>query len=192
MIRKKFSASRYFEDCCKHNVTVINYIGEICRYLLATPNSEYDKSHKIKVATGNGLRPSIWEEFTTRFNIPFCAELYGSTEGNANMINMTGKVGSVGFTSVIVPFIFPMKLIKVDKETGTLIIHFFHRQKFRSIIIIYTSMRFLLSAPLGLESSETLLCVSVCVCVCVTENYIKSLSRFINISSEKKTMSGKI
>ena len=118
VIRKKFSASRYFEDCHKHDVTVINYIGEICRYLLATPSSQYDKSHRIRVATGNGLRASIWEEFQNRFNIPLCAELYGSTEGNANMMNITGKVGSVGFSSVICPCIFPIKLIKVDKETG--------------------------------------------------------------------------
>ena len=83
---------RYFEDCHKHNVTAINYIGEICRYLLATPPSEFDKDHKIKVATGNGLKASIWTEFTHRFNIPICVEFYGSTEGNANMINITGKV----------------------------------------------------------------------------------------------------
>jgi len=118
VIRKKFSASRYFEDCSKYEATVINYIGEICRYLLATNVGEFDKKHKIRIATGNGLRASIWKEFQERFNIPLCAELYGSTEGNANMMNITGKVGSVGFSSVIAPFIFPIKLIKVDKETG--------------------------------------------------------------------------
>ena len=86
---------RYFEDCHKYNVTVINYIGEICRYLLASNPGEFDKKHKIRVATGNGLRGSIWPEFQERFNIPLCVEFYGSTEGNANMVNITGKVGYV-------------------------------------------------------------------------------------------------
>jgi solute carrier family 27 fatty acid transporter 1/4 len=121
VVRKKFSASRYFEDCTKHGVTVINYIGETCRYLLATPPKDTDKAHKIRVATGNGLRASIWQEFQDRFNIPLCVEFYGATEGNANMINTVGKVGAVGFNSVIVPWIFPVKLIKVDKDTGDLI-----------------------------------------------------------------------
>jgi len=121
VIRKKFSASRYFEDCCKYDATVINYIGEICRYLLATPPKDTDKSHKIRVATGNGLRASIWQEFQDRFNIPKCVEFYGATEGNANMINTVGRVGSVGFNSVIIPWIFPIKLVKVDEETGDLI-----------------------------------------------------------------------
>lgn len=118
VIRKKFSASRYFEDCCKYEATVINYIGEICRYLLATPVKDTDKAHKIRVATGNGLRASIWQEFQDRFNIPRCVEFYGATEGNANMINTVGRVGAVGFNSVIFPFIFPIKLVKVDEETG--------------------------------------------------------------------------
>lgn len=121
VVRKKFSASRYFEDCCKNNVTVINYIGETCRYLLATAGNEFDKKHSIRVATGNGLRASIWQEFQDRFNIPLCVEFYGSTEGNANMINTVGKVGAVGFNSVLFPYLFPIKLIKVDKESHEII-----------------------------------------------------------------------
>lgn len=121
VVKKKFSASRYFEECCKYNVTVTNYIGETCRYLLATPPKDTDKLHKIRVATGNGLRASIWQEFQDRFNIPLCVEFYGATEGNANMINTVGKVGAVGFNSVLVPWVFPIKLVRVDEDTGELV-----------------------------------------------------------------------
>lgn len=116
VVRKKFSASRYFEDCTKYNVTVINYIGETCRYLIAQPKGKFDKSHKIRVATGNGLRASIWEEFQARFNIPKVCEFYGATEGNANMLNSVGKVGAVGFNSVLFPNVLPLKLVRVDEE----------------------------------------------------------------------------
>jgi len=121
VVRKKFSASRYFEDCCKNDVTIINYIGETCRYLLATPPKESDKTHRVRTATGNGLRASIWKEFQERFNIPLCVEFYGATEGNANMINTVGRVGAVGFNSVIFPWIHPIKLVRVDKDTGELL-----------------------------------------------------------------------
>ena len=50
------------------------YIGEICRYLLATPKVPEEGQHKIRIMFGNGLRPQIWKEFTTRFNIPNIAE----------------------------------------------------------------------------------------------------------------------
>ena len=37
VLRSKFSASHFIEDCRKHKVTAIQYIGELCRYLCATP-----------------------------------------------------------------------------------------------------------------------------------------------------------
>ncbi|XP_067424859.1 long-chain fatty acid transport protein 6 isoform X2 [Emydura macquarii macquarii] len=37
VIRKKFSASQFWSDCKKYNVTVIQYIGELCRYLCKQP-----------------------------------------------------------------------------------------------------------------------------------------------------------
>lgn len=67
---------------------------------------------------GNGLRPQIWEEFIKRFNIQQIAEFYGATEGNANIINFDGRVGAVGFVSLIAPAVYPVALIKVDQDTG--------------------------------------------------------------------------
>lgn len=34
---------------------------------------------------GNGVRPQIWEQFTSRFNMPVIAEFYGATESIANL-----------------------------------------------------------------------------------------------------------
>ncbi|KAI2803774.1 hypothetical protein BLOT_007910 [Blomia tropicalis] len=117
-IRNKFSASNFWKDCVKYKCTVGQYIGEICRYLLTQPESPYDKMHSVRLMFGNGLRGSIWNEFVTRFNIGQIGELYGSTEGNANIINVDNKEGSCGFISQIAPFLYPATLIKVDENTG--------------------------------------------------------------------------
>lgn len=61
------------------------YIGEICRYLLAQAPKPVDRQHKVRVAFGNGLRPQIWKEFQARFGVERIGELYGATEGNANI-----------------------------------------------------------------------------------------------------------
>ncbi|NXR34091.1 S27A6 protein, partial [Zosterops hypoxanthus] len=37
VLKKKFSASQFWSDCRKYNVTVIQYIGELCRYLCNQP-----------------------------------------------------------------------------------------------------------------------------------------------------------
>jgi len=65
---------------------------------------------------GNGLRPVIWKEFKKRFNIKKIAEFYGATEGNASVVNYTGKEGACGFLSQILPkpitnFIYPVSFI---------------------------------------------------------------------------------
>ena len=124
VIKKKFSASRYMEDCCRYKVTVINYIGEVCRYLLAQPKRDFDVRNSIRIATGNGLRASIWTEFQERFHIGKIVEIYGSTEGNVAMANIDGKVGAIGFSFIVFPFLNSAKIIKVDKETGWLNILF--------------------------------------------------------------------
>lgn len=37
VLKPKFSASQFWEDCQKHRVTVFQYIGELCRYLVNQP-----------------------------------------------------------------------------------------------------------------------------------------------------------
>ena len=44
VLRSKFSARSFFKDAYESQATVTQYIGELCRYLVATPPSEYDRS----------------------------------------------------------------------------------------------------------------------------------------------------
>ncbi|XP_055705412.1 long-chain fatty acid transport protein 4-like [Phlebotomus papatasi] len=118
VIRKKFSASGYFPDCQKYKCTVAQYIGEMCRYVLATPPSPSDKAHQIRLVFGNGLRPQIWPQFVERFKIPRVAEFYGATEGNANIVNIDNTVGAIGFVSRIIPQVYPISIIRADPATG--------------------------------------------------------------------------
>jgi len=116
VMREKFSASSYWKDCVKYKVTAAQYIGEICRYLLNTPESEYESVHSVRLMFGNGLRPEIWTDFTHRFNIQDIAEFYGSTEGNSQVLNFDNTVGAVGFVPVLFSSILPLGTIKVDEK----------------------------------------------------------------------------
>ncbi|XP_064416736.1 long-chain fatty acid transport protein 1 [Latimeria chalumnae] len=121
VIRKKFSASRFWDDCVKFNCTIIQYIGEICRYLLNQPVREAELQHRVRLAVGNGLRPTIWDSFTQRFRIQQVGEFYGATECNCSVANLDGKVGACGFNSRILPYIYPIHLVKVNEDTMELI-----------------------------------------------------------------------
>ncbi|KAG7208410.1 hypothetical protein KM043_014642 [Ampulex compressa] len=116
VIRRKFSASAYFNDCIKYKCTIAQYIGEMCRYILSVPPSADDKQHNLRIIFGNGLRPQIWKEFVERFNIPRVAEFYGATEGNANIVNIDNTFGAIGFVSRILPSVYPISIIKVNAD----------------------------------------------------------------------------
>uniref|UniRef100_A0A8D2PV53 long-chain-fatty-acid--CoA ligase n=1 Tax=Zosterops lateralis melanops TaxID=1220523 RepID=A0A8D2PV53_ZOSLA len=114
VLKKKFSASQFWSDCRKYNVTVIQYIGELCRYLCNQPAKEGEKNHKVRLAVGNGVRNDVWREFLDRFGAVKICEFYGATEGNICFMNHTGKIGSVGRTNFFYKLFFPFDLIKYD------------------------------------------------------------------------------
>ncbi|XP_059892759.1 long-chain fatty acid transport protein 1a [Gadus macrocephalus] len=121
VVKRKFSASNFWDDCIKYNCTVVQYIGEICRYLLSQPTRPSESGHRVRLAIGNGLRPNVWEAFTERFGVGKIGEFYGATECNCSIANMDGKVGACGFNSRILPNIYPIRLVKVDEFTMELV-----------------------------------------------------------------------
>nr|XP_005007060.1 long-chain fatty acid transport protein 6 [Cavia porcellus] len=119
VIKKKFSASQFWNDCKKYNVTVFQYIGELCRYLCKQPKREGEKCHQVRLAVGNGLRSDVWTQFLDRYGDIKMCEFYGATEGNICFMNHTGKIGSVGRTNFFYKLFFNFDLIKYDFQKDT-------------------------------------------------------------------------
>jgi acyl-CoA synthetase (AMP-forming)/AMP-acid ligase II len=95
-LRRKFSASHFWSDVRKYDASIFIYIGELCRYLLNAPKTPDERNHRLRLATGNGLRPDIWEAFQRRFGVPLIREFYAATEGNAPIFNFEGRPGLLG------------------------------------------------------------------------------------------------
>ena len=97
-LRRKFSASQFWEDCIKFEATAAIYIGELLRYLLAQPERPSDRQHNVTRVLGNGLRPDIWMEFKNRFGIGRVHEFYGASEGNSGFVNIFNFDKTVGWS----------------------------------------------------------------------------------------------
>ncbi|KAJ9608398.1 hypothetical protein H2200_007386 [Cladophialophora chaetospira] len=100
---RRFSARNYWKEVSESHATRILYVGELCRFLLATPPSAYDRHHNVIVAAGNGLQKDVWVDFQHRFAVPEVREFYRSTEGLVKFDNIhrvggpgAGKVGYLG------------------------------------------------------------------------------------------------
>ena len=118
VLSDKFSVSQFWHDIARWDCTSFQYIGELCRYLLKAPVSEFENRHRLRLACGNGLRGDIWEGFQARFAIPQILEFYAATEGNFSLYNVEGKPGSIGRVPPFLAHRFPAAIIRVDEETG--------------------------------------------------------------------------
>ncbi|KAI1324665.1 acetyl-CoA synthetase-like protein [Xylariaceae sp. FL0255] len=101
---------RVSADVRKHKATIIQYVGETCRYLMAAPpeidpitGENLDKKNNVRMAIGNGLRPDVWARFQERFGIESIGEFYAATEGFIGTWNFSrndfsrGAIGRTGW-----------------------------------------------------------------------------------------------
>ncbi|WP_416310525.1 long-chain-acyl-CoA synthetase [Pseudomonas sp. W03] len=97
-LRRRFSASAFWKDVQAYQATCFGYIGELCRYLLNQPECPEERGNSLTCMIGNGLRPSIWNEFKARFGIERITEFYASSEGNIGFTNVFNFDNTVGFS----------------------------------------------------------------------------------------------
>jgi fatty-acyl-CoA synthase len=117
VVRDRFSVREFWDDVVRWECTLLQYIGEFCRYLVNSPPHPQERAHKLRLACGNGLRPDVWAEFKQRFAIPRVIEFYAATEGNVTLFNWDGKEGAVGRVPWFLAARFPIKIVRFDVET---------------------------------------------------------------------------
>lgn len=122
----KFSTKTFWRDVRQSEATIIQYVGETCRYLLAAPaDPENDKNHCVRMAFGNGLRPDVWAGFKERFGINTVVEFYASTEGSSGSWNFqegSWGMGAVGRSGKVLRLLMGggVKIVKMDEESEEL------------------------------------------------------------------------
>lgn len=122
VIAPKFSPRTQMKQITETNATVMQYIGEMCRYLVTSAPTPYDKAHKLRLAFGNGMRPDVWQKFKDRFAVPTICEFYGATESpGASMVysNNSFYRGAIGRQGLITRTLFGgnQVIIKHNHET---------------------------------------------------------------------------
>lgn len=78
ILGERFSASRFWDDIRKHDVSVFNLIGSMATILLNQPTSPDDGQHKVRMALIAAL-PKQFDEFERRFRL-HCIQTFGMTE----------------------------------------------------------------------------------------------------------------
>lgn len=103
VLGRKFSHKTFWPEVSASGANRLQYVGELCRYLVNAPVHPLERKHRVQEAWGNGMRPdgkgtamgtafiadgdSVWERFRQRFNIPIIHELYAATDGMGATFN---------------------------------------------------------------------------------------------------------
>lgn len=129
VLGRRFSTSTFWPEVRQHDATMIQYVGETCRYLLAAKpqidpdtGANLDKAHKVRMAFGNGLRPDVWDRFKDRFGIETIGEFYSATEGVSATWNLSSNSfssGAVGRFGGISRLLLPTQMAIVDIDLTT-------------------------------------------------------------------------
>ncbi|KHN95453.1 AMP-dependent synthetase/ligase [Metarhizium album ARSEF 1941] len=128
-IGRKFSTKVFWTEVRESNATIIQYVGETLRYLLAAP-PQYDagtgecmdKKHKVTAAFGNGLRPDIWNQFKDRFGVDTILEFYAATEGPFGVWNLSRNdhtAGAIGRSGLLYGGLQSLSLSVVEVDWAT-------------------------------------------------------------------------
>lgn len=97
----KFSTKTFWPEVRSSKATIIQYVGETCRYLLSAPpqfspdGKNLDRENHVRMALGNGLRPDVWNRFKNRFGVDVIGEFYGATEGTAGSWNFSRSESTI-------------------------------------------------------------------------------------------------
>jgi acyl-CoA synthetase (AMP-forming)/AMP-acid ligase II len=112
-LRRRFSASEFFDDLRRYDATFFNTVGRALSYVLATPPAANDREHRVKFALGPESSPADVQAFRERFGIPV-VQGYGQSEG---VIVLTpARRAQPGALGIAAP---GQDLAVVDPETGT-------------------------------------------------------------------------
>jgi fatty-acyl-CoA synthase len=115
-IAERFSRHTFWDDVVRWDCTAFQYIGELCRYLATAPSRPEEKSHRLRIAIGNGLSEEVWRAFVERFGPLRILEFYASTEGNVWLYNVEGKIGSIGRAPPFLAPRDPIALARFDHD----------------------------------------------------------------------------
>ncbi|HEX9681640.1 MAG TPA: AMP-binding protein [Acidimicrobiales bacterium] len=79
VIREMFSATEFWDDVRKHNITVLALLGPLMSILMQMPERDDDADNAVHSVGGGPIIPEI-EEFKRRFGIPRHTTGFGMTE----------------------------------------------------------------------------------------------------------------
>jgi crotonobetaine/carnitine-CoA ligase len=94
-LAESFSASRFWDDCRRHNAVEANAMGGVIPILMKQAPRSDDRDNPVRIVLSAGCPLSVWRAFEERFAVHI-NEFYGASDACGITLNTEGVPGCVG------------------------------------------------------------------------------------------------
>ncbi len=113
-----YDPETFWDEARRYGVTVASYTWTLLRDLVNAPPNPAERHHAVRLFIGSGMPRGLWRRVEDRFAPARVLEFYASTEGEAVLVNLSGKKpGSLGRP---LPGSAEVRLARYDLENGRL------------------------------------------------------------------------
>lgn len=113
-----FDPATFWEEVRRYGVTVVSYTWTQVHDLVDAERHPLERGHTVRLFLGSGMPVGLWRRVLDRFAPAGVLEFYGSTEGEAVLVNLRGtKVGCKGRP---LPGSNEVRIAAYDAATGRL------------------------------------------------------------------------
>ncbi|MFC5185294.1 alpha/beta fold hydrolase [Actinomadura harenae] len=114
-----YDPETFWDEARRYGVTVASYTWTLLRDLVNAPPDPAELHHPVRLFIGSGMPRGLWRRVEERFAPARVLEFYASTEGEAVLVNLSGKKpGSLGRP---LPGSADVRLARYDLEDGRLV-----------------------------------------------------------------------
>jgi carnitine-CoA ligase len=92
VLEPRFSASRFWETCRRHEISFVPLVGVMVSYLLGKDASPSDRDHKVRHIALGTTSPRV-DEFKERFGVDHVSMSYGLTEAGGILVSEAEPAG---------------------------------------------------------------------------------------------------
>ncbi|WP_235834152.1 AMP-binding protein [Actinomadura logoneensis] len=114
-----YDPGTFWDEARRYGVTVASYTWLLLRDLVNAPPDPAELHHPVRLFIGSGMPRGLWRRVEERFAPARVLEFYAATEGEAVLVNLSGKKpGSLGRP---LPGGTEVRLARYDLEDGRLV-----------------------------------------------------------------------
>jgi fatty-acyl-CoA synthase len=118
VIKEKFSGRSFWADINRHDCTIFQYIGELCRYLLNAPATGGCQSIGCDYVAATACAPMSGPPSRSASASRRSSNSMRRPRGNFSLYNLEGKPGAIGRVPPFMASSFPAAIVRFDVERG--------------------------------------------------------------------------